>query len=318
MKLYLTSAYGTHDLLDRLIELSALDSSGRHELCSCPADADAILFVENTHYQDYFFRALIEHPLVSRYPEKVFMYNEADKPWCVLPGLYCSMSSRFFQDNRQVAFPYIKSPNPYISDVRNWDIEKKWLFSFVGSTSHRCRKQVVALADNSKGIKDTSDFNVWDSSFPERQLQGMDFAQTMAESRYMLCPRGIGTSSYRLFETMEAQRAPVVISDHWVQPPHVDWDFLVTVKQDDIKKIPELLRSISNEAEDRGKAARLAWEQAYGADVMFDTVAESIAFLLYEQKYQEDTDKLLSLRKFIIGSELLTLAMLRQLKSQLL
>ena len=318
MKLHLTSAYETHDLLDKLIELSARDRVGQHELCSSPDDADAILFVENTHYKDYFFRTLLEHPLVARYPEKVFMYNEADKPWCVLPGLYCSMSSRFFQDNRQIAFPYMKSPNPYISKVRNWDVEKKWLFSFVGSSSHRCRKQVVALADNSKGIKDTSDFNVWDSSYPERQMQSMDFAQTMAESRYMLCPRGIGTSSYRLFETMEAQRAPVVISDHWVPPPHVDWDFLVRVKQRDIKTIPELLRSISDEAEDRGKAARQAWEQAYGTDVMFDTVAESIAFLLYEQKYQEDAEKWLTVRKFLIGSELRTLAMVRQLKAQLL
>jgi len=201
MKLHLTSAYDTHDLLDKLLELAALDSIGQHQLCSSASEADAIVFVENTHYKDYFFRSLLDHPLVSRYPEKVFMYNEADKPWCVLPGLYCSMHSRFFQDNRQVAFPYLKPPNPFISDVRNWDVEKKWLFSFVGSTSHRCRKQVLALADDSKGIKDTSDFNVWDSSLPERQMQGMDFAQTMAESRYMLCPRGIGTSSYRLFET---------------------------------------------------------------------------------------------------------------------
>ncbi len=277
MKLYLTSAYDSHDLLDRLLELAARDVEGRHQLCGSPSEADAILFVENTHYDDYAFCDVITHPLVSRYPEKVFMYNEADKPWCVLPGLYCSMSSRFIQFNRQVGFPYIKTPNPYISDVRNWDTEKKWLFSFVGSASHNCRKQVIALADNSKGIKDTSDFNVWDSSDPERQMQGMNFAQTMAESRFMLCPRGIGTSSYRLFETMEAERAPVVISDHWVPPPHVDWDFVVRVKQRDIKKIPELLRSIADEADERGKAARLAWSQAYGPDVLFDTAAESVA-----------------------------------------
>jgi len=234
MKLYLTSAYETHDSLDKLVGLAALDRIGQHELCSTPAEADAILFVESTHFNDIFFRSLLAHPLVAKYPEKVFMYNEADKPWCVLPGLYCCMHSRFFQDNRQVAFPYLHSPNPYIADVHNWDVERKWLFSFVGSTSHRCRKQVIALANDSKGIKDTSDFNVWDSARPEREIQGMDFAQTMAESWFVLCPRGIGTSSYRVFEAMEAERAPVVISDHWVQPPHVDWDFLVTVKQRDL------------------------------------------------------------------------------------
>ncbi len=318
MKLYLTSAYDSHDLLDHLLKLARNDSVGRHELTSSPSSADAILFVENTHYDDYFFRQLIAHPLVSRYPEKVFMYNEADKPWCVLPGLYCSMSSRFFQYNRQIGFPYLKTPNPFISDVRNWEAERKWLFSFVGSASHRCRKKVIALADNSKGVKDTSDFNVWDCSDPERQLQGMDFAQTMAESRFMLCPRGIGTSSYRLFETMEAERAPVVISDHWVEPPHIDWDFLVRVQQRDIPKIPQLLRSISDEAEDRGKAARAAWEKAYSPDVLFDTVAESIGYLLDGQQYLDDAEKWLGLRKFLIGAELRTLATIRQLKAQIL
>ncbi len=317
MKLYLTSAYQSHDLLDRLLELAELDGEGQHELCSSPAEADAILFVENTHYKDYAFREVSTHPLVSRFPSKVFMYNEADKPWCVLPGLYCSMSSRFFQYNRQVAFPYIKTPNQFISDVHTWESEKKWLFSFIGSASHRCRKQVVALADKSKGVKDTSDFNVWDSSDSEREMQGMDFATIMAESKFMLCPRGIGTSSYRLFETMEAQRAPVVISDQWVPPPHIDWDFLVKVKQRDIKKIPEILRSISGEADDRGKAARQAWSQAYGPDKLFNTAAESIAYLLYERKYMNNSDRWLGLRKLLISSELRALAAVRELKAQL-
>ena len=117
MKLHLTSAYQSHDLLDRLLELAERDTEGRHELCSSPSEADAILFVENTHYDDYAFRNVSKHPLVARFPSKVFMYNEADKPWCVLPGLYCSMSSRFFKFKRQVGFPYIKTPNQFIWDV---------------------------------------------------------------------------------------------------------------------------------------------------------------------------------------------------------
>jgi len=50
---------------------------------------------------------------------------------------------------------------------------------------------------------------------------------------------------------------------------------------------------------------------------MFDTVAESISFLLHEQQYLEDADKWLSLRKFLIGSELRTLQLVRRLKAQL-
>jgi len=218
-------------MLDTLKEYAAKDRFARHQLVDSAADADAILFTENTHFEDYLFSSLSEHPLVEAYPEKVFMYNESDKPWSALPGLYCSMPKRFFQPSKQIAFPYLSTPNEFIKDVYKRDTERQWLFSFVGSVSHRTRRDVVALADVCKGVKDTSDFNVWDCTDDVKAAQGSVFADTMAASWFMLCPRGIGTSSYRLFETLEAGRAPVIISDQWVPTPHINWDFAVKVRE---------------------------------------------------------------------------------------
>lgn len=316
MKILATSAYDTHELLDSFIAMAAKDELGNHTLCNSAEEADVIFFVENTHFDDYLYKKVRQHPLVEQYPEKTFMYNETDKPWSALPGLYCSMPRRFFQQSKQVAFPYIQTPNDFIKDVHKWDVEKRWLFSFVGSSSHRCRNDVVALNDAGSGVQDTSDFNVWDCTDDAKASVGKHFAQTMAESHFMLCPRGIGTSSYRLFETLEAGRAPVIIANQWVPTPHVNWDFAVRVDERDIKSIPSLLRSISDEAEDRGKAARSAWESAYSPHTLFDTAAESLAWLLEERRYMEANHPIRKIRKVAISADLAITNVARGLRRQ--
>ncbi len=303
-------------MLDALVRMAKLDKIGRHTLAESAEEADAILFVENAHFDDYVYKRLACHPLLRQFPNKVFMYNEVDKPWCALPGLYCSMPSRFFQSRRQVAFPYLVTPNRFVPYIHQWDVEKRWLFSFVGSVSHRCRKDVIALANVCEGVKDTSEFNVWDSSEQERTAQGLDFAEALAGSHFMLCPRGIGTSSYRVFEAMQAQRAPVVISDHWVEPPHVDWDFLIRIDEKDIRHVPAILRSMVDEADDRALAARQAWERAYAPDVMFDTATESVGHLLEAQRLRQQNDPWQNVRKLLINSEVRTLEAARRFKQQ--
>lgn len=316
MKIFATSAYQTHEMLDAFLKMADLDSIANHRLCESAEEADAIVFIENTHFDDYLYKAVRQHPLVEQYPDKVFMYNESDKPWSALPGLYCSMPRRFFQHSKQVAFPYLETPNDFIKDVHTWNTEKRWLFSFVGSASHRCRRDVVALANASQGVQDTSEFNVWDCTADTKAAQGANFAQTMAESHFMLCPRGIGTSSYRLFETLEAGRAPVIIANQWVPTPHINWDFAVRIDEGKIHTIPAVLRSIKDEADDRGKAARAAWESAYAPNVMFDTVGESLAFLLEERRIQVAAHPLRRVRKVAIKADLAFNNFARGLKRQ--
>lgn len=317
MKILATSAYRTHELLDGFIEMAALDQFDKHSLCTSPEEADVIVFIENTHFDDYLYSKVRNHPFVKQYPEKTFMYNEADKPWSALPGLYCSMPRRFFQHSKQVAFPYLCTPNEFIKDVHTWDVEKRWLFSFVGSTSSRPRYDVVALMNQgSNGVQDTSDFNVHDCTTDTKAAQGKNFAQTMAESHFMLCPKGIGTSSYRLFESLEAGVAPVIIANQWVPTPHINWDFAVRVDERDIESIPSLLRSIEDEAADRGAAARAAWESAYAPDVMFDTVAESLEWLLEERRYMEANHPIRKLRKVAISADLALTNAARGLRKQ--
>lgn len=272
MKIHLCSAYTAHNALDRLQQAAALNTS--HTVCKQPEEADAILFAEDAHFDDYLFRQLAQHPHLKRWPHKCFMYNEVDRPWGLLPGLYCSMPKWGFEPNRHRAFPYLATPNgnieqAYLDGQAN---EPTQLFSFVGTGCNSLRRRMMQQGRAQGGyIVDTSGFNVWDCDESEKQQQGNTFANTLAQSQFVLCPRGLGSSSFRLFETMQAGKTPVIIADNWVEPNHFDWSFAVRLKENELGTLDTCLSSLAGEAKERGAAARTAWQQHYAPDKIFQS-----------------------------------------------
>ena len=276
MNLYFTSAYRAHTCLDRVNELFALDLHGVHSITEDPHAADAIVFVENTQFDDLAFSAVMSHPLVSRYPGKVFMYNETDRAWPVLPGLYCSLGQGLASGQSQVAFPYLTAGNDGIRHIHTINAERTWLYSFVGATSHASRRALFRLTDERACIVDTSEFCTWNPVQPARYQFQKLYTDSIADSKFVLCPRGIGPASLRLYETIEAGRVPVIISDSWVPSPQIDWSFAVKIPESQVTSIPEILRALESEWEDRGNAARRAWLSTYAPDQLFNTLCNAI------------------------------------------
>jgi hypothetical protein len=276
MNLYVTSAYRTHACLDRLRELYEMDAHETFGLAHDPAEADAIVFVENTHFHDLCFETVTTHPLVKRYPEKVYMYNEMDLAWPLLPGLYCSLTHGLATSDDYVAFPYLTAANSSIQHIHAANTRRKWLFSFVGSISHPSRKPLFKLAGNEARVVDTSEFCTWNPAQTSRYAYQKLYTDTIAASKFVLCPRGIGPASLRLFETIEAGRVPVIISDSWVAPPQINWDFAVRIPESAVASIPDVLSRLEPEWQERGHAARAAWESAYAPDQLFNTLGRAI------------------------------------------
>jgi len=279
MKIHLCSAYREHNALERFKHFATIDQHKKNQLCDRPEDADIILFVEDAQFDDYLYSQLLTHPFVQQWRDKCFMYNEVDRPWVSLPGLYCSMPQASFEENRQRAFPYAATPNQRIQDIfaEGESTERPILFSFVGTGCNSLRKRMITVGQQQGGtIIDTSGFNVWDCSEEEKRAQGDTFASTLSQSKFALCPRGLGTSSFRLFETMQAGRAPVIIADDWVAPSEIDWSFAVRIKEADIDALAERLSAISDEAFERGRAARAVWEQHYAPEQMFNSACNNL------------------------------------------
>ena len=101
---------------------------------------------------------------------------------------------------------------------------------------------------------------------PDAADQVKDYRQRywsiMARSQFVLCPRGYGSSSFRLFEAMQCGRAPVIVSDAWVPPAGPDWSaFSLRIPERKLAQIPQILAQHEDEAARMGELARKAWQQ---------------------------------------------------------
>ena len=273
-KVLITTAYQDPEPITSFLALAALDRIKKYELVTDPEAADIIFFIENSHYHgDYFFSELKKNHLVRKYPNKVFMYNSHDMPWLILPGLYACMPKRYFDKSFMAASPYIEVINPYINcDFTN---EPKFLFSFYGALSSIPRRKLPGIR-HQRGRVLVSTVGMYGEHKPE-DLQ-LQYAQLLSDSKFVLCPKGIGTSSIRLFETLQAGRVPVIIADDWVAPMGPDWEqFAVFIREKDVYKIPEILELEEHHWNTKSRLARKAWEDFFAPDVMFSYMIDVIS-----------------------------------------
>ena len=201
---------------------AAKDRFGVHQLCEDAETADLILFLDgHQHYRDLELSAIRKHPLVLKYREKAFVYSEMDQPWCAMPGLYVSMPKSSFEPQRQRACAYLKVPNDNVmlAPEPEPDAQSALLFSFLGRRVNATRGRVLSLRHPRAVIMDTSAMDFFGDPVDKLDQQRRRYAEVMARTKFVLCPLGAGTSSFRVFETMAAGRVPVILSDEWARRP---------------------------------------------------------------------------------------------------
>lgn len=164
------------------------------------------------------------------------------------------------------------------------------LFSFSGAAENNpVRTRMLELRSGNSLIIDTSAMSIKDRQRDGHVKKEDDYisgyVEMFSRSKFILCPRGIGTSSWRLFETIRAGRVPVIISDDWVAPEGPDWDsFSIRVAEKDVGCIPELLAERERDAEAMACAAREAWEEWFAEDVIFHRLVEWCVSIAKDRK----------------------------------
>ncbi len=101
------------------------------------------------------------------------------------------------------------------------------------------------------------------------QQSRCEFVQNMVESDYILCTRGAGNFSYRLYETLSCGRIPVFIDTDCVLPyDHlINWrDYCVWVEESELGSIAEKVAAFhealsSQEFLELQRACRALWEE---------------------------------------------------------
>ncbi|MCF3649274.1 exostosin domain-containing protein [Synoicihabitans lomoniglobus] len=214
-----------------------------------------------------------------------FVWDMGDLPTGGPPGFYVSLPSYMFERRRHRAFGLPIKCNEVI---RPYDLrDATFLYGFLGAITSGVRGRMLpmlnALNESREGLLVVRD-SIWHKMFDRSGLQGkQDYADTMRRCRFNLCPRGnvlAGTGS-RLYETMQAARVPVIISDWMTLPEGVDWDSCsVRVKEREMSNIPQILRSYLDRWPEMALNARRAWEMHFSDAALVGELGRQLRSLL--------------------------------------
>jgi hypothetical protein len=261
----------TIDLAVTAMELLAeADRVGRHRLSEDPGAADLIVFPQcHMLPKDWRLSQIRRHALTEQFREKVMVYDERDRPWCAFPGVYVSMPASNFDDRYQRAWSYAHVPE--VDTPGDPDL----LFSFIGSPSSRCRRPLFALRHPDAVVEEVRRFTFYDPSSQDFDARRERFREILSRSQFVLCPRGRGTSSFRLYEALASARVPVIISDDWVPPAGPDWDrFSIRWPEGRIEGLVQVLEELAPDWTAMSSAARVAFRDFFARDVAFDRMSE--------------------------------------------
>src|SRR5690348_17280570 len=246
-----------------------LAGSAEYCLTEDPEEADLILFGE-------MVRA---HPLYKRYPGKCFVFDSGDSILPSVPGVYASLSKDQYRlGYTRTGFYLYLIQNPFLNH-RPCSGREKYLASFVGSKrTHPVREKLFKFGRDDIYVKDTSNYGqriTYHGSPTERARFWAEYADSIADAKFSLCPRGRGTGSIRLFESMKMGRACVVLSDDWQPNDGVDWsEFAIFVPEKEVDRVPGILEQLEHRAPHMGARARQAWEERFSEQARFRYVVE--------------------------------------------
>ena len=271
MKVFLTSAYDRSSANYGPSWLRRHARSGLEYLVEQPEQADIILFVEQFQANDLFFRKVHENEYFKRWSQKCLLYHSSDEAVAFCRVITPSNSQRLWGRKNRRTFHYIARhcENETINAAVPGEWNPKFLYSFQGAGyTHVVRRQLMKGRHVDSFILDNGNLTHHTVPSNSRRAFETSFVDVLQASQFVLCPRGIGVCSYRLFETMQMGRVPVIISDDWIPVPDLPWEECsITIKESQIESIPDILQERRKDAQEMGVMARKIWEQYFSPQV---------------------------------------------------
>jgi hypothetical protein len=114
--------------------------------------------------------------------------------------------------------------------------------SFVGSLTHPVRRIMAKELHQKPGV--FMNASEWSPNVPPDSAEL--FKQITLRSIFSLCPRGYGTTSYRLYEAIQLGAIPIYVSDKHALPwkDELNWnEFCFIIKPSEIQNIHQIVLS---------------------------------------------------------------------------
>jgi hypothetical protein len=265
--------------LEQMRDSARADRFGVHQLVEDPGEADLILFVETVGGGGHYYNRVKRHPLYREFREKSYLFDAGDKVVPFLPGVYASIE-------RHWAWRSWTRSGHYLGVKEKGDLRydpghsPSQLYSFLGAANaHPVRQRIMQLEDSDAILIDSHAESVAIERgelppVPQEEFVAR-YVRALRDCAFVLCPRGGGTSTFRLFETMMLGRVPVILSDQWVPPEGPAWEsFSLRVAEDEVDTIPALLRRRAPDAREMGGAARAVWLDWFSQRASFHRTVE--------------------------------------------
>lgn len=284
MKLFLDTSCETDWARAQWARLARLwHERGLLTLTDSMSDADAILLTlaDPRRHGAPLHAEVAASEGARQHPGKFFVFDTQDVVSGLFPGIYASLRRAFFTPRRHATGCYLGSFNEFVAARETLELERaQWLFSFRGGETSTVRSRLFAhdfARADVRVARATSSFwaDIGSSSHDDFKRHYVD---ELLASRFVLCPRGVGTSSFRLFETLQCGRVPVIISDAWVPSAHLPWDeFSLRVRERDIARLPEICEANLWRWDAMARAARTNWEAWFSPEGMARLITVSLA-----------------------------------------
>ncbi|MEO6004758.1 MAG: exostosin family protein [Opitutus sp.] len=233
-------------------------------------------------------RALRNHPLFLRFLHKTYaLWDSWNTPF-LLPGIYVNATrgsglGRFRTGSYALHHPDFK--NPYIqaftaaaSPERRPDL----LFSFLGRNCHPCRAQLFSAPKRREDVwlEDTSRFDAFSHAKSGKDDDQRRYLEICLRSEFILCPRGVGASSIRLFEALRLGIAPIIISDAWKPCVGPDWKRgAIFIKEADVGRVEEIVATYEPRWQEMGAAARAIHDAYFAESAYFNFLVDNVRAL---------------------------------------
>jgi len=258
--------------------------TGELIVCDMPKSCDFILITLTECREGYSETTDKLCKLFRNSPsrDRTFVFDTYDCPAGVFPGIYSCLRAYLFSSIRHRTGCYMKTLNEFV-DYRDPELSKpEFLFSFQGNYTSRVRKHLFSFKFcRSDILIEKSDRSIGMGDMKR-------FADTIWRSKFVLCPRGVGMSSHRLFETMQSGRVPVIISDHWVPCCYIDWDKIsLRVRERDIGRLPEICHANEDRWVQMGREARRTWVEWFSEAGLAKLIKSSLTEIARTRRFSE-------------------------------
>jgi hypothetical protein len=154
-------------------------------------------------------------------------------------------------------------------------------FGFIGGMNAGVRQRLIATFKPTEREDNSiirAQGGVWSEACARTGNQSKaDYAEFLRRTRFILCPRGFGVGSVRLFETLKAGRVPIIISDGYVLPEGIDWNSCsIRIREGQIGRIREIVKSNLDRWPSMARNARAVWENHFADDKILSYLGSNI------------------------------------------